>query len=42
MHNSESDVLALANWTATRISAVFYLEFPQVKEDGLLKITPQG
>lgn len=40
MHNSESEVLALANWTATGISPVAYSEFPQVKEDGLLKMTP--
>lgn len=40
MHNSESEVLALANWTATEISAVVYSEFPQVKEDALLKMTP--
>lgn len=40
MHNSESEVLALANWTATEISPVVYSEFPQVKEDCLLKMTP--
>lgn len=40
MHNSESEVLAVANWTATEISAVVYSEFPQVKEDALLKMTP--
>lgn len=42
MHNSESEILALANWTATGVSPVVYSEFPQVKEDGLLKMTPWG
>lgn len=40
MHNSELEVLALANWTDTGISPVVYLEFPRVKEDSLLKMTP--
>lgn len=40
MHNSELEVLALANWTDTGISPVVYSEFPRVKEDSLLKMTP--
>jgi len=42
MHNSKAEILALANWTATGVSPVVYSEFPQVKEDGLLKMTPWG
>lgn len=40
MHNSESEIVALANWTAIGISPVVYSEFPQVKEVSLLKMTP--